>query len=76
MADEIQDLVIPILRDIQAKLGRMEGRMTNLELRMTAQEQHLGALLTSLPAHQDRTDDLARRVERIERRLDLVESVR
>jgi hypothetical protein len=75
MTDEIQSLVLPMLRDIQARLARMESRMTNIELRMTAQEQHLGALLTSLPAHQDRTDELTRRVERIERRLDLVDSV-
>jgi uncharacterized coiled-coil protein SlyX len=75
MADEMQSLVLPILRDIQARLGRMEGRMTNLELRMTAQEQHLGALLTGLPAGQDRIDDLVQRVERIERRLELADPV-
>lgn len=74
MADEIQRLVLPILRDIQARLGRMEGRMINLELRMTAQEQHLGGLLTSLPASHDRIDDLTRRLERVERRLELAES--
>jgi uncharacterized coiled-coil protein SlyX len=71
----MQSLVLPILRDIQARLGRMEGRMTNLELRMTAQEQHLGALLTGLPAGQDRIDDLVQRVERIERRLELADPV-
>ena len=75
MADEIESLVLPILRDIQTRLGRMEGRMTNLELRMTAQEQHLGALLTGLPAGQDRIDDLTHRVERIERRLNLADPV-
>ena len=74
MADEIQSLVLPILRDLQARLGRMAGRMTNLELRMTAQEQHLGGLLMSLPAGHDRIDDLSRRVERVERRLELADS--
>jgi len=31
MADEIQRLVLPILRDIQARLGRMEGRMIGVK---------------------------------------------
>jgi uncharacterized coiled-coil protein SlyX len=54
----------------------MEERMTIIELRMTAQEQHLGALLVSLPVSQDRLDLLTRRVERIERRLDLADAPR
>jgi len=32
---------------------------------MTAQEQHLGALVMSLPASHDRIDDLTHRIERI-----------
>ena len=55
MVDENRGLIQPILLHIQTRLGRMEGRMTNIEVRMTAQEQHLGALLTGLRAGQDRT---------------------
>jgi hypothetical protein len=47
--------------------------MTNLELRMTVQQQHLDGLLMSPPASQDRVEALSRRGERIERRLDIVE---
>jgi len=48
MTEESDNLVLSILRDIQARLGRVESRLTNVELRMTAQEQHLGAIVTSL----------------------------
>lgn len=44
MTDDTENLVLNILKDIQMRLGRMEERLTNLELRMTAQEQHLGTL--------------------------------
>lgn len=71
MTQEAENLVLMILKDIQARLGRLEERMTNLKLRMTAQEQHLGTLVISLPASHDRIDALTRRIERIERRLEL-----
>jgi hypothetical protein len=64
MTDETASPILPILRDIQARLGRLEVRMTNLELRMTAQEQHLVALSIGHPADQHRGDTLARRPER------------
>jgi hypothetical protein len=76
MTRDTEDLVIHILKDLQTRMGRMEEQMTNIELRMTAQEQHLGALLVSLPVSQDRLDLLTRRVERIERRLDLADAPR
>jgi uncharacterized protein (UPF0276 family) len=71
MTEESDNLVLSILRDIQARSDRVESRLTNVELCMTAQEQHLGAIVTSLPAAHDRLDSLAHRVERIEKRLEL-----
>jgi uncharacterized coiled-coil protein SlyX len=70
MSEETENLVLAILKDIQMRMSRMEERMTNLELRMTVQEQHLGMLVVS-PASHDRIDAISRRVERIERRLEL-----
>jgi uncharacterized coiled-coil protein SlyX len=64
MTDETASPILPILRDIQARLGRLEVRMTNLELRMTAQEQHLVALSIGDPVGQGRIDALARHLER------------
>jgi len=45
--NDTENLVLNILKDIQTRLGRMEERLTNLELRMTVQEQHLGTLVIS-----------------------------
>ncbi len=73
--NDTENLVLNILKDIQTRLGRMEERLTNLELRMTVQEQHLGTLVISLPASHDRIDVLTRRIEHIERRLELRERV-
>jgi uncharacterized coiled-coil protein SlyX len=71
MTDNTENLVLTILKDIQTRMGRLEERMTNLEWRMTAQEQHLGTLVVSLPSSHDRIDALTRRIEHIERRLEL-----
>ena len=71
MTDDTENLVLTILKDLQFRMKRLDDRMANLELRMTAQEQHLGALVLSLPSIHDRLDVLTRRVERMESRLEL-----
>lgn len=55
MTENTDNLVLNILRDIQTRVARMEERLTSLELRMTAQEQHLGTLVTSLPVSHDQS---------------------
>jgi hypothetical protein len=50
MTEKTDNLVLNILRDIPMCLARMEERLTSLELRMTAQEQLLGTLVTLIPA--------------------------
>jgi hypothetical protein len=65
MTENMDNLVLTILKDIQTRLGRVEDRLTSMELRMIAQEQHLGTLVTSLPASHDRIDALTRRIEHI-----------
>jgi len=49
MTDETENLLLSILKDVQTRTKRLDDRMANLELRMTAQEQHLGTLVLSLP---------------------------
>jgi len=44
MTENVDNLVLTILKDIQMRMGRLDERMANLELRMTAQEQHLATL--------------------------------
>ncbi len=82
MTDENENLVLEVLKRVQADIAALRSdlvngqrelgdRMTRLEVRMTAQEQHLATLVLSLPAAHERIDDLTRRVARIERRLEL-----
>jgi len=71
MRDETENLILTILKEIQARTKGLDDRMANLELRMTAQEQDLGTLVLSLPSIHDRLDALTRRMERVESRLEL-----
>jgi uncharacterized coiled-coil protein SlyX len=71
MRDETENLILTILKEIQARTKGLDDRMANLELRLTAQEQDLGTLVLSLPPIHDRLDALTRRMERVESRLEL-----
>jgi uncharacterized coiled-coil protein SlyX len=77
MTEETENLVLEVLKRVQAEIAEtrrdLGARMARLEVRMTAQEQHLATLVLSLPEAHGRIDDLTRRVERIERRLELSE---
>jgi hypothetical protein len=77
MSDEPDSLVLVLLRRIDERLGRLErqadrhatavaGRMTGLEGRMTALEARMTAT-------EDWSADVTHRLDRIERRLDIVE---
>jgi predicted nucleic acid-binding Zn-ribbon protein len=67
MSDQPPDLVLIILRRVEAKLDRVAEDMHDLKVRMTAVEEAV------VGVHR-RMDRLDSRVERIERRLDLVET--
>jgi chaperonin cofactor prefoldin len=55
------------MRQIDGKLDRVIDELGDLKVRMTSQEENLAAL-------NRRTDRMDVRLERIERRLDLVDS--
>ncbi|WP_309628784.1 hypothetical protein [Brevundimonas sp.] len=71
---EVTDIVVPMLQKIQHQLGRLEMEVSNLKedmhhikVRMTSMEANLYAL-------NRQGDHFGARLERIERRLDLVEA--
>jgi hypothetical protein len=75
MIDDSHGLLLPILRDIQVKLGRLESRMANIEMRMGSLDAHSGLAPPDVPSSTvgaDRISDLLRRVKRIERTLERV----
>jgi archaellum component FlaC len=67
MADEPDNIVLTYLRRIDAKLDRVIDDVQDLKVRMTNVEEGLAGV-------NRRLDRLEVRVERIERRLDLVDS--
>ena len=66
MADEPDNLIMTCLRRIDAKVDRLTDDVRDLKIRMTGVEEAVVGL-------QRRMDRPEARVERIERRLDLVD---
>jgi archaellum component FlaC len=73
MTAEIENLVLEHLRAIRATLADHGDRLTQIELQLSAMGQQLGALTTAVYGGKSEIDGLKRRVERIERRLELRE---
>jgi archaellum component FlaC len=82
MTDNIADHTAIVLREIQAALAAIQNqaktisiesnaRLDRIEFRMGAVEQHLGLIVASSAGDRDEVKQLAQRVERIERRLEL-----
>jgi archaellum component FlaC len=67
MADEPDNVAPVMLRRIDAKLDRISDDMRDLKVRATATEEAIAGV-------NRRLDRLEMRVERIEKRLDLVEA--
>ena len=78
MADNIENLMLEHLKRFQSTLDRMErrqdeiiGRIANLESSVLMVMQHLGNLAAADAAQQLAIDNVNRRLDRIERRLEL-----
>lgn len=75
MTDQDQNFITEMLRKIQsdvALIRREHGdRLSRIELRLSTIEQTLGNLYALSGSDRESMADLARRIERIERRLEL-----
>jgi archaellum component FlaC len=67
-------VIIEILKRIQADTSETRRRVETLELRMSSMDDHLLGVMTSLNGVHGDLGQINSRVERIERRLDLVEA--
>jgi archaellum component FlaC len=67
-------VIIEILKRIQADTSETRRRVETLELRMSSMDDHLLGVMTSLSGVHGDLGQINSRVERIERRLDLVEA--
>lgn len=70
MAEET-NIVLEHLRAIRAGVNETNERLGNIEPRMTLLEQHFALLVAQIPIVNDRMDAMQKRIERIERRLEL-----
>jgi archaellum component FlaC len=73
MTENVENLVLEHLRAIRADVGDIKERMNRVELRLSVMEQTLGSLYALAGSDRESLHGLTRRVERIERRLELVE---
>ena len=71
MTADTENLVLEHLRAIRATLGDHGDRLGRVELRLSAIEQTLGSLYALSGSDRETLQSVTRRVERIERRLEL-----
>jgi len=72
MSDSPDNLVLTLLRRLDAKIDRLTDDVQDLKHRMTSVERQLGDLRTDMAGISARIDRLETRIDRIERRLDIV----
>ena len=79
MTDHVEDLTTEMLRRVHTKLddiqAEMRLRFTGVETGLAALDQHLAAFHAVDAAPADEIADLRRRLERVERRLELADAV-
>lgn len=73
MTTEINSLILEHLRALRSDLSDVKDRVGRMELRLSTIEQTLGAMYALSGSDREALHAVTRRVERIERRLDLVE---
>lgn len=70
-AEELASVTLEHLRAIRADMSDLKDRMTGVEMHLSTLGQQIGALTTAVYSGKSELDSLKRRVERIERRLEL-----
>ncbi|MFZ1641583.1 MAG: hypothetical protein WAV07_09145 [Candidatus Contendobacter sp.] len=71
--DELASVTLEHLRAIRATQARHGEELAAIRVEISAMGQQLGALTTAVYSGKSDMDSLKRRVERIERRLDLAD---
>ena len=71
MTADIESLVLEHLRAMRGDIGEIKQRLDRMDLRLSVLEQTTGSLLTLGASDRDAMASLAKRIERIEQRLEL-----
>ena len=73
MTADTENLVLEHLRAIRATLGEHGNELAGIRLEISAMGQQLAGLTAAVYSGKSELDSLKRRVERIERRLELTD---
>lgn len=73
MTEEATNLVLEHLRHIRSRVDGLADDMRQVILRLGAQDRHLAGLHISEVAQDSEIDRIKERLQRIERRLELVD---
>jgi predicted nucleic acid-binding Zn-ribbon protein len=71
MNEEQGNLVLELLRQMRSQMDRIENDISDVKLRLSAVEEHLGHHQLQFAALNKRMDRFDERLGRIERRLEL-----
>jgi hypothetical protein len=71
MTTDIENLALEHLRAIRTDVADIKERLGRVELGISTLGQQVGALTTAVYSGRSEFDDFRRRIERIERRLEL-----
>ena len=73
-ADELASVTLEHLRAIRADMSDIKERLNRIEIRLSVVEQTLGGLYALAGSDHESLHGLTRRIERIERRLELTDA--
>ena len=71
MTENVENLILERLRRIDDRLGDIQGDLQDVKIRLTAGEEHMLSIQTSLVGLNSRMDRFDERLSRVERRMDL-----
>ncbi len=74
MTDNVENLVLELLRAIRADIADLNNRMTGVEIQVSALGQQLAGLTTAVYSGKNDLELVKRRMERMEQRLDTHEA--
>lgn len=74
MTADIENLVLEHLRAIRADMADVKLRVTQIDVQLSAMGQQLAGLTSAVYSGKSDMDDLRRRIERLEKRLELNDS--
>ena len=73
MNEKVENLMLEHMRAIRADISSMKEEMSGMRSEMIVMRQHMAGLLGGQALHDGEIAGLKARIDRIERRLDLVE---